>query len=151
MAEKNIQIKNRRAAYDFEWVERYTAGIVLTGTEIKSVRAGKASIGEGYCYFKNGELWVKNIHIAEYPQASHNNHEPGRERKLLLKKKELRKLELKNREKGYTIIPMRLFISERGWAKMEIALARGKRKYDKRQSIREREEKRNLDRLRKSG
>ncbi len=146
---KKIHIKNRRAFFDFELIDRLVAGMQLTGTEIKSVRDGKASIGEGYCFFRNNELWVKGIHIAEYPMASYNNHEPLRERKLLLKKRELRKLQKKNQEKGFTIIPLYLFINERGWAKLEIALAKGKRQYDKRHSIREREEKVNLDRLKK--
>jgi len=146
---KEIHIKNRRAFFDYELIDRLVAGMQLTGTEIKSVRSGKASIGEGYCYFRNDELWVKGIHIAEYPMASYNNHDPLRERKLLLKKRELRKLQKKNKEKGFTIIPLYLFINERGWAKLEIALARGKRQYDKRHSIREREEKVNLNRLNK--
>ncbi len=149
-AKKDIHIKNRRAFFDFELIDRLVVGMQLTGTEIKSVRDGKVSIGEGYCYIRNDELWVKGIHIAEYPLASYNNHEPLRERKLLLKKKELRKLQKKSKEKGFTIIPLYLFINDRGWAKLEIAVARGKRQYDKRQSIREREDKVNLDRLNKS-
>ncbi len=132
--------------FDFELVETYTAGIVLTGTEIKSVRLGKASLVDSYCLFENGELWVRNMYIAEYFYGTYNNHNPRRDRKLLLNKNELRKLTRATKEPGYTIIPTKLFINEKGLAKLNIALARGKKQYDKRQSIREKEDKRAMDR-----
>ena len=144
-----INIKNKRASFDYEFVETYTAGIVLTGTEIKSIRLGKASLVDTYCYFVRGELWVKNMHIAEYFYGSYNNHVARRERKLLLSKKELRKLQDAEKNPGFTIVPMRLFINEKGLAKMVIALARGKHEYDKRESIKERDDKREMDRIRK--
>ena len=123
------------------------AGIVLTGTEIKSIRQGKASLVDSYCYFANGELWVKNMYIAEYFYGSYNNHSARRDRKLLLEKKELRKLERLIKESGLTLIPSRLFINEKGFAKLNVALAKGKKSYDKRQSIKEREDKRQMDRM----
>ena len=132
--------------FDFELVETYTAGIVLTGTEIKSVRLGKASLVDSYCLFENGELWVRNMYIAEYFYGTYNNHNPRRDRKLLLNKNELRKLTRATKKPGYTIIPTKLFINEKGLAKLNIALARGKKQYDKRQSIREKEDKRAMDR-----
>lgn len=145
----NIQIKNKRASFDYEFVETYTAGIVLTGTEIKSIRAGKASLVDTFCYFTNGELWVKNIHISPYFYGSYNNHNERRERKLLLNKKELRKLERGAQQPGYTIVPFRMFLNERGLAKVVIALARGKKEYDKRQSLREKDDRREMDRMMK--
>jgi SsrA-binding protein len=145
----NIQIKNKRASFDYEFVETYTAGIVLTGTEIKSIRSGKAGLVDTFCFFTRGELWVKNIHIAPYFYGSYNNHTERRDRKLLLNKKELRKLEKGAQQPGYTIVPVRMFINERGLAKIVIALARGKKEYDKRQSLREKDDRREMDRMMK--
>lgn len=144
MAEE-INIRNKRASYDYELTDLYSAGIQLTGTEIKSIRAGKASLGDAFCYFKRGELYVKNMHITEYTKGNIYNHDPLRERKLLLKKKELAKLESKVKERGFTIIPVRLFINERGFAKLEISLARGKKSFDKRQSIKQKDTQREMD------
>ena len=143
----NINIKNRQASYEYELLDKYIAGIVLTGTEIKSIREGKVNLQDGYCYFNNGELFAKGINITPYAQGTHYNHEAMRERKLLLKRTELKKLEGKTEEKGLTLIPTRLFINERGLAKLEIALAKGKKMHDKRESIKEREAKRELDRI----
>lgn len=142
----DINIKNRRATYDYEILDRYTAGIELLGTEIKSIRESKASLADTYCMFVGGELWVKQMHIAEYRFGSYLNHEAKRDRKLLLTRKELRKLERQTKETGKTIIPLRLFINEKGLAKMEIALCQGKHSYDKRQSLREQDDKRELQR-----
>lgn len=136
---KNIVIKNKRASFEYTFLDSYITGIVLTGTEVKSVRAGQVSLQESYCYFsKGGELWIKGMHIAPYAQGNIYNHVETRERKLLLTRKELNKL-MRNREKGLTIIPVQLFISERGLAKLQIALAKGKKLYDKRQSIKEKD------------
>lgn len=143
---KPIHIKNRRASFDYELVEKFTSGIQLTGTEIKSIRDGKASINESYCTFRKNELWVKNMHITEYEKGTIYNHEPKRDRKLLLKSRELKKLESKTKERGFTIIPTLLFMNERGFAKLEIALARGKKRHDKRTSIQERDVAREMDR-----
>lgn len=145
----SINIKNKRATFDYEFIDTLTAGIVLTGTEIKSIRLGKASLVDTYCYFNRGELWVKNIHIAPYSYGSYNNHEERRERKLLLNKKELRNLEADSKSPGFTIIPVRLFINEKGLAKLAIALAKGKKEYDKRQSLKEKEDRREMDRAMK--
>ena len=145
-AKSTIEIKNRRASFDYEFIERYTAGIVLSGTEIKSIRAGKASLVDSYCYFINGELYVRNMNVSEYWWGSYNRHDPKRDRKLLLTKRELRKLLRATREKGMTIVAMKLFISERGYAKLDIALARGKREYDKRESIKEKDMRREQER-----
>jgi len=142
-----INIKNKKASFDYEFVETYTAGIVLTGTEIKSIRLGKVSLVDTYCYFVGGELWVKNMNIAEYFYGSYNNHQARRERKLLLTKKELRSLQQQEKNPGFTIVPVRLFINEKGLAKVVIALARGKKEFDKRQSIKEKEDKREMDRM----
>lgn len=144
-----INIKNKRATFDFEFIDTYTAGIVLTGTEIKSIRAGKASLVDTYCYFVNGELWLKNMYVALYMQGSYNNHVERRERKLLLNKKELRNLEADTKAPGFTIVPVRIFINEKGLAKVQIALARGKKEYDKRQSLKEKEDKRMMDQAKK--
>ena len=135
----NINIKNRKASFEFSFLEKYTAGIQLTGTEIKSIRNGKASIGEAYCVFIKEELWVRNMHIDEYTQGTYYNHAPKRDRKLLLNKSELRKLELKIKDKGLTIIPLALFINSKGFAKLEIALAKGKKLFDKRDDIKKRD------------
>ena len=142
-----INIKNKKASFDYEFVDTYTAGIVLTGTEIKSIRLGKASLVDTYCYFINGELWVKNMHISEYFYGSYNNHNARRERKLLLSKKELRNLQNEEKHPGVTIVPTRLFINEKGLAKLVIALAKGKKQYDKRQSLKEKDDKREMDRM----
>jgi len=143
----NVQVKNRQATFEYELHDKYIAGIVLTGTEIKSIRESKVTLQDGYCYFRNSELFVKGVNISTYEQGTHYNHEPQRERKLLLKKSELSKLERKSEEKGYTIVPVRLFINDRGYAKLEIALAKGKKLHDKRQSIKDREAKRDLNRI----
>lgn len=143
---KNVLIKNKRASFDYELLETFTAGIVLTGTEIKSVRLGKASLVDTFCFFNKGELWVKNMYIAEYFYGTYNNHAARRDRKLLLQKKELRKIEGASRNSGFTIIPTRLFINERGLAKIVVAVAKGKKEYDKRESIRERDDKRDMAR-----
>lgn len=135
----DIQIKNRRASFDYEFIETFQAGIVLTGTEIKSIRAGKASLVESYCYFSGNELYVKNMHVAEYWWGSWGQHDPKRDRKLLLTKKELGKLRRAVKEKGYTIVAVKLYIADNGYAKLLIALARGKKEYDKRASIREKD------------
>ena len=136
-----INIKNKKASFDYEFVDTYTAGIVLTGTEIKSIRLGKASLVDTYCYFINGELWVKNMHISEYFYGSYNNHKADRDRKLLLSKKELAKLQKGLQDKGFTIVPTLLFINERGLAKLKIALAKGKKQFDKRQSLKDKDDK----------
>ena len=141
-----INIKTRRASFDYELLEAYTAGIVLTGTEIKSIRLGKAGLADTFCYFNNGELWVKNMYVAEYFYGTYNNHQSRRDRKLLLTRKELTKLQRLAKESGFSIIPTRLFISEKGLANLVIALAKGKKMYDKRESIKEREDRRQMDR-----
>lgn len=155
MAKKNIlkqsqvNIKNKRASFDYEFVDTFTAGIVLTGTEIKSIRAGKASLVDTFCYVNNGEIWVKNMYVALYDQGSYNNHVERRERKLLLNKKEIRNLQDDTKAPGFTIVPVRIFINDKGLAKMVIALALGKKEYDKRQSLKEKEDKREMDRAMK--
>ncbi len=136
---KKIEIKNKKAAFEYFLVEKYTAGLVLTGTEIKSIRNGKASITEAYCAFEGEELFVKNMHIAEYDYGTYNNHEPRRPRKLLLTRRELKKMLVKTKERGFTIIPTLLFINDKGLAKLEIALAKGKKLYDKRESIKQKD------------
>ncbi len=142
-----VNIKNKRATFDYELVETFVAGMVLTGTEIKSIRLGKASLVDTYCLFEGGELWVHNMHIAEYFYGTYNNHDARRDRKLLLNKKELLKLTRLTKETGFTIIPTRLFINEKGLAKLVIAVAKGKKQYDKRQSLKEKEDKRAMDRM----
>ena len=141
-----INIKNKRASFDYEFVDTYTAGIVLTGTEIKSIRMGKASLVDTFCYFIRGELWVKNMHIAEYFYGSYNNHTARRDRKLLLNRKELRKLARDSQAPGFTIVPTRLFINEKGLAKLVIALAKGKKQFDKRETLKEKDARREMDR-----
>ena len=143
----NVQIKNKKASFEFEIIEKYTAGIVLTGTEIKSIRLGKANFLDAYCHFVNGELWVKNMHIAEYFYGSYNNHSARRERKLLLNKKELEKLVRGTKDPGFTIIPVRMFINEKGLAKLVVALAKGKKQYDKREALKEKDDKRDMARM----
>jgi SsrA-binding protein len=145
--DKIINIKNKKAGFEFEFLETYVAGIVLRGTEIKSIREGKVSLTEAYCYFSREELYIKQMHIAPYTMAASYNHDAVRERKLLLKKKELDKLESKFEEKGLSIIPLRIFVNDKGKAKMEIALARGKKIHDKRQDIKAKDVKREMDRM----
>lgn len=147
MKQSNINIKNKRATFEYELLDTYTAGIVLTGTEIKSLRLGKASLVDTYCLFERDELWVRNMHIAEYFYGTYNNHDSRRDRKLLLNRTELRKLVRATKETGFTIIPTRLFINEKGLAKLVIAVAKGKKQYDKRQSLKEKEDKRDMDRM----
>lgn len=147
MTFKEVNIKNRRATFDYAISDTFTAGIVLTGTEIKSIRLGKASLVDTYCYVHNGEVWVKNMYIAEFFYGTYNNHAERRDRKLLLNKKEIRQLEKANKEPGNTIVPLRLFISQRGYAKLVIGIGRGKKEYDKRQTIKDRDDKRALARL----
>ena len=147
MKQKDINIKNRRATFDYEIVETFTAGMVLTGTEIKSIRGGHASLVDTFCYVNNGEVWVKNMNTAEYFYGTYNNHAARRDRKLLLNRKEIARLQKNGRDAGFTIVPLRLFINERGLAKLVIGIARGKKEYDKRQSIKERDDKRAMARL----
>ncbi len=145
--EKIINIKNKKARFEFEFLDTFIAGLVLKGTEIKSIREGKVSLTEAFCFFRRNELFIKQMHIAPYTMAASYNHDAVRERKLLLSKKELDRLETKFAEKGLSIIPVRIFINDKGLAKMEIALGRGKKLHDKRQDIKEKDSKRELDRL----
>lgn len=140
------ELKNRSAYFEFAIEDKYIAGMALTGTEIKSIRSGKVSFNDSFCYFSKGELYVKSLHIAEYSHGSYANHDPLRERKLLLQKKELKKMEKKLQEKGYTIVPLRIFINDKGLAKIEIGLGKGKKLHDKRDSIKQREADRELRR-----
>jgi SsrA-binding protein len=142
-------VSNRKASFEYEFEAKYEAGLVLTGTEIKSIRNSQASIDDSYCIFMNEELWVKGMHIAEYTDGSYNNHLAKRERKLLLKKTELKKLYAKVREKGYSIVPIRLYLTEKGLAKLEIALARGKKLFDKREDLKKKDAQREMDRVTK--
>jgi len=146
MKKNRIEIVNRRARFEYEFLEKHEAGIVLSGTEIKSIRAGNVNLRDAYCFFKKEELFVKSLFIAEYEHGNYANHEPRRTRKLLLHRQQLRKLEKKVKEKGFTIVPVRLYINDRGFAKLEIALAQGKKVHDKRQSIKEKDVKRDLQR-----
>jgi SsrA-binding protein len=141
-----IEIKNKKAGFDYEFLDKYTAGIKLTGTEIKSIRAGKANLIDAYCYFTNGELYIQGMHVSEYAWGGYTNHEPKRDRKLLLNKKELLKLQKRSQEKGLTIIAYRLFVNEKGLAKLDIALARGKKQFDKREDIKKKDATREMDR-----
>lgn len=145
----NINIRNKRATFDYEILDKYVAGMVLTGTEIKSIRLGKASLVDTFCVFEKSGMWVKNMNISEYFYGSYNNHAARRDRKLLLNKKELSKINKYAKEPGYTIVPLKLFINERGLAKLEIGVARGKKTFDKRQSLREKDDKRAMDRAMK--
>lgn len=149
MNQSTINIKNKRATFDYELLDTYTAGIVLTGTEIKSIRLGKASLVDTFCIFEKGELWVRNMYISEYFYGSYNNHAARRDRKLLLNRKELKKIERMVKETGNTIVPTRMFLSTKGLAKLNIAVAKGKKMYDKRQSLREKDDKRTMDRAMK--
>ncbi len=144
--EKNISIKNKRATFDYELLDTFTAGIVLTGTEIKSIRQGKASLVDTFCIVEKGEVWVKNMYIAEYFYGTYNNHNARRDRKLLPNRKEIRKLESAIRTSGFTVVPTRLFINDKGLAKLIVAIARGKKEYDKRNSIKDRDDKREMAR-----
>ncbi len=149
MTQIKLNIKNKRAFFDFEILEKFVAGIQLSGTEIKSLRLGKASLVDAYCYFVRNELWIKGFNIAEYFFGTYNNHMPLRERKLLLQKKELQKLDRKTKESGLTIVPVRVFLNDRGWAKVEIALAKGKKSHDKRETLKLKDAKREMDRMKK--
>jgi SsrA-binding protein len=145
----DITIRNKKASHDYEFLEKYIAGIKLTGTEIKSIRAGKAALTDSYCLFRDGELYIKGMHISEYWWGNLNNHDPLRERKLLLKARELKKIERKVKETGLTIIVIKVFINEKGLAKAEIAVSKGKKEYDKRETIKRKDSERELDRIRK--
>ena len=142
----NINIKNKRAEFDFLLMDQYTAGIVLTGTEIKSIRKGKASLVDTYCVIIGGEVWVKNMYIAQYEQGSYNNHLERRDRKLLLNRKEIRKMQQTIKSPGFSMVPTLLFIDENGRAKLDVYMARGKREYDKRETLKEKEDRRSIDR-----
>jgi len=144
---KTVQIPNKRASFDYHLVQRYTAGMVLTGTEIKSIRNGQANLTDAFCLIKDDELYVKNLHISLWKQGSYYNHEPLRMRKLLLKKAEIKKIRAKALEKGFTVIPVKIFISESGYAKIEIAVAQGKKSFDKREDIKKKDVQRDLQRL----
>jgi len=144
---RTVNIKNRKAGYEFEFLDKYVAGMRLMGTEIKSIRESLVNMQDAFCYFNNDQLFVKQLHIAPYAQGTHYNHVSDRERKLLLNKRELSKLSEKSKEKGLSIIPTRLFITDRGFAKLEIILGRGKKLHDKRDSIKEKDIKRDLDRI----
>jgi SsrA-binding protein len=145
----SVNIKNKKASFDYVFLEKYIAGVQLTGTEIKSVREGKVSLADTYCVFFNNEIYVRGMNVAEYSHGSFYNHDPRRDRKLLLNRKELNKLFRKSQEKGLTIVAIRLFINEKGLAKLEIALAKGKREFDKRETIKKKDTERELDRYRK--
>lgn len=144
-----VSIRNKKASFGYFFVETYTAGIVLTGTEIKSIRLGKASLVDSYCYIHNGEIWVKGMNISPYFFGSYNNHEAKRDRKLLLTKREIRKLQEATKQVGFTIVPTLVFIDAKGRAKVDIALAKGKKEYDKRQTLKEKEDRREMDRAMK--
>jgi len=141
-----MEISNRSAYHEYFIEDKYIAGLVLAGTEVKSLRAGKASFNDAYCFFHKGELWIKSLHISEYSHGTSNNHVPTQERKLLLQKRELRKLENKIKEKGHTIVPLRIFFTEKGLAKLEIGLGKGKKLHDKRETIKERDVQREMKR-----
>lgn len=141
-----MEVKNRSAYFEYYIDDKFTAGLALLGTEVKSLRAGKASFNDSYCLFQNGELWIRSLHIAEYSHGTFNNHDPVRERKLLLTKRELRKLESRIKEKGYTIIPLRIYFNENNLAKLEIGLAKGKKLHDKRETIKQRDTQREIKR-----
>lgn len=147
--QQNISIKNRKVTFEYELIERFVAGMMLVGTEIKSIRNGKANLTDSYCQIINGEMYVKNLHIAEYEMGTCNNHIAKRDRKLLLNRKEIQKLEKKVKESGLTIICTKLFVNSKGLAKLEIALARGKKTYDKRESLKLKDAKRDMDRMKK--
>jgi SsrA-binding protein len=141
-----MEIRNRSAYFEYYVDDKYTAGLALLGTEVKSLRAGKANFNDSYCLFQNGELWIRSLHISEYSHGTVNNHDPVRERKLLLSKRELKKLESRIKEKGYTIIPLRIYFNEKNLAKLEIGLAKGKKLHDKRETIKQRDTEREIKR-----
>ena len=144
-----VQIRNKKASFEYYFIDTYTAGIVLTGTEIKSIRAGKASLVDTFCFINKGEMWVENMNISPYFYGSYSNHEARRKRKLLLNKREIKRLEEESKTPGYTIVPTLVFIDDKGHAKVDIALCRGKKEYDKRQTLKAKEDKREMDRVRK--
>lgn len=144
-----VNIRNKKASFEYFFVDTFTAGIVLTGTEIKSIRMGKASLVDTFCYINNGEIWVKGMNISPYFYGSYNNHESKRDRKLLLNKREIKNLQEATRQVGFTIVPTLLFIDDHGRAKLDIALCRGKKEFDKRQTLKEKEDRREMDRVRK--
>ena len=145
-SQRRVDIRNKRATFDYIVLDRYTAGIVLTGTEIKSIRAGKAGLVDTFCYIHNGEVWVKNMYVAEYDRGSYGNHLPRRDRKLLLNRREIRALAEATKAPGFTLVPLRLFINADGRAKVDVALCRGKKEFDKRASLREKDDRREMDR-----
>jgi SsrA-binding protein len=145
----DIVIRNKKASHDYEFLEKFIAGIKLSGTEIKSIRLGKATIADSYCFFNDGEMFIKGMHIAEYWWGNLNNHDPFRERKLLLTKREIRKIERKVKETGLTIIVIKVFINDKGLAKAEIAISKGKKEYDKRETLKRKDATREMDRMRK--
>lgn len=147
--QNNINIKNKRARYEYELLDEFTAGLQLLGTEIKSIREGKAKITDSYCFMDKGEMFIRNMHISEYSHGNINNHEPLRERKLLLKKDELKKCEKKLKDKGLTIVALKMFINDSGYAKLNIAIAKGKKLHDKRDSLKDKDLKRDIDRVKK--
>lgn len=149
MKANQVNIKNRKAHFNYEIGDTFTAGMVLTGTEIKSIRQGKANLTDSYCVVDNGEVWLKGMHISEYFYGSYNNHQVRRDRKLLLNKKEILKLAKGSETAGFTIVPIRVFINEKGFAKIVIGIGRGKKVYDKRQTLKEKEDKRSIDRMMK--
>lgn len=144
--QSRVNIKNKRASFDFLLMDKYTAGIVLTGTEIKSIRMGKASLVDTFCYLHNGEVWVKNMYVAQYKEGSYNNHVERRDRKLLLNRKEIRKIQSTVKQPGFSIVPTLIFLNEKGLAKLDIYIARGKKEYDKRETLKEKEDRRDMQR-----
>ena len=150
MSKDFINIKNRKASHEYEFIDKFVAGVVLTGTEIKSIRNSQVNMSDAHCVFIKNELWIKNLHISEYSNGGYVNHEPKRERKLLLNRQELEKINGKVTTKGMTIIPTRLFVNDKGRAKLEIAVAKGKKLFDKRESLKDKDNKRDLDRIRKN-
>jgi len=150
MSKDFINIKNRKASHEYEFIDKFVAGVVLTGTEIKSIRNSQVTMSDAHCVFIKNELWIKNLHISEYSNGGYVNHEPKRERKLLLNRQELEKINGKVTTKGMTIIPTRLFVNDKGRAKIEIAVAKGKKLFDKRESLKDKDNKRDLDRIRKN-
>jgi SsrA-binding protein len=150
MSKDFINIKNRKASHEYEFIDKFVAGVVLTGTEIKSIRNSQVTMSDAHCVFIENELWIKNLHISEYSNGGYVNHEPKRERKLLLNRQELEKINGKVTTKGMTIIPTRLFVNDKGRAKVEIAVAKGKKLFDKRESLKDKDNKRDLDRIRKN-
>ena len=145
-AQSKVNIKNNRASHDFLLMDKYTAGIVLTGTEIKSIRQGKASLVDTFCYVHNGEVWVKNMYVAQYKEGSYNNHVERRDRKLLLNAREIRKIQSTVKQPGFSIVPTLIFLNEKGLAKLDIYIARGKKEYDKRETLKEKEDRRDMQR-----